>query len=647
MHILAVAIKSPLYSTFDYHSEKLVSIGCRIIVNFAGKELIAIVLEIKESSNFKTKEIIQIIDEKPIFDEKILFLIRWCANYYIQPIGEVIFASIPKKLRIGKELIIKKLISKKTQINSKIKLNIEQQLAVDIICKSLNQYQAFLLYGITGSGKTEVYLQIAKQVLNNGKQVLVLVPEIGLTKQTIDRFAYRLDTEVVAIHSSLNVTQKLDSFLMAKNIKCGVVLGTRSAIWTQIPNLGLIIIDEEHDTSFKQLSSPRYSAKNLAFIRAKNENIPIILGSATPSLESLKLLIDKKLTNILLKNRASGVLPKVEIIDTKLETEAISSHLQQKIKQHLNNDKQVILFINRRGYAPIYFCTSCNWQATCSACEKPLIYHSNNNKLKCHSCDSSYALIHNCGNCNASTLQVMGYGTQRLEENLGARFNGIDIIRIDRDSTAKKAELNKKLDRIKTGKPAIIIGTQMLTKGHNFDKVSLVGVLNVDGSLLSSSFRATEYLIQLLIQVSGRSGRADDNGEVVIQTKFPEHPIFNFTQKHNYAGYIKTLLVERKNSLMPPFAYSALICANCKTAENAKNYLSKCREILMRIEIEGVNIFSVITSNPPKKANYYYYQLNLYSQNRNKLGGLLQTFLKNMPKQAYGVRWFIDIDSIE
>lgn len=650
MYILEVAIKTPLYKTFDYkcnESDGVICVGSRIWVNFAGRKVIAIVLKVKEKSEFKLKNIDEIIDEIPIFDEKMLDLIKWCANYYAQPIGEVAFASIPKKLRIGLESKIKKFIEKDTQNDPNIELNCEQKVAINIISESLNSYQAFLLHGITGSGKTEVYLQIAKKVLALGKQVLVLVPEIGLTPQMIERFSSRLDTEVVAIHSSLNVTQKLSSWTQAKNGKCGVILGTRSAIWTPIPNLGLIIVDEEHDTSFKQNSMPRYNAKSLSFVRARIENIPLILGSATPSLESFKLLIDKKITHLLLKNRASGTLPKVDIIDTRAENNIISNTLQQKITQHLQNKKQVMLFINRRGYAPIYYCTSCNWQASCEACDKPFIYHRDSHKLKCHSCEKIIHPMDNCENCGAHTLQIMGYGTQRLEENLSASFPKVDIVRVDRDSTVKKSELNKKLDRIKAGKSCIIIGTQMLAKGHDFPSVTLVGILDSDGSLMSSSFRATEYLSQLLIQVSGRAGRAGDGGEVIIQTKFSDYPIFNFVKGHNYAGFARGLLKERRDSLMPPFSYNTLICANSKVPARAKEYLRECKQILELIEIDGVNIFAIIEANPHKKADYYYYHLNLYSQNRQKLSLILKTFLHNSPKPINGVRWFIDIDPLD
>lgn len=647
MSILEVAIKTPLYKSFDYQSDIEISAGCRVMVNFAGRKVIAVVIKVKETSEFKVKNILEIIDKRPIIDEQSLRLITWCSNYYVQPIGEVVFASIPKNLRIGKEPVIKKKIEVLEQKIPNITLLDEQHIAINAVTKSLDNYGAFLLHGITGSGKTEVYLQIAKEVLRRGKQILVLVPEIGLTPQMVQRFALRLGAEVVAIHSSLNQTQKLSSWTQAKNGECGVVLGTRSAIWTQLPNLGLIIIDEEHDTSFKQQSMPRYSAKNLGFVRAKMQNIPIILGSATPSVEILKLLIDKKITHLLLKTRASGNLPATTITSMVGETGVISNTLKNKIIQHIDNNKQVMIFINRRGYAPIYHCTSCGWQAECESCEKPLIYHRDTHKLKCHSCEAIIHPMNNCVKCGAHSLQVVGYGTQRLEESLSSQFKDTEIIRIDRDSTTKKSDFDKKLALINTGKPAIIIGTQMLAKGHDFPNITLVGVLDSDNSLLSTSFRATEYLAQLLIQVSGRSGRGAETGEVIIQTKYPDYPIFNFVKQHNYAGFIKGLLLERKNSLMPPFSHNGLICANSKIEERAKNHLQKCKKVLEAIQIEGVRIFSILPATPPKKADYYYFHLNLYSEDRAKLGQILKTFIQHMPKIESGVRYFIDVDPLD
>jgi primosomal protein N' (replication factor Y) len=647
MFILAVAIKTPLYKTFDYQSDTEVKVGCRVRVNFAGRKVVAIVVQIKKQSEFTLKNILEVIDKEPIINQTSLDLIRWCSNYYCQPIGEVAFASIPKNLRIGKEVVVKKKVEVLQQKHPNITLNDEQHNAINTVTKSLHNYDAFLLHGITGSGKTEVYLQIATQVLQQHKQVLVLVPEIGLTPQMVHRFASRLNTKVVVIHSNLNQTQKLSGWTQAKNGECGVVLGTRSAIWTQLPNLGLIIIDEEHDTSFKQQSMPRYNAKNIAFMRAKHTNIPIILGSATPSVESLKLLIDKKITHLLLTSRASGSLPTTTIASMAGEDAIISHALQQKITTHLQNNKQVMIFINRRGYAPVYHCTSCGWRADCKSCEKPFIYHRDSHILKCHSCENTIHPPQSCPNCNAHTLQVVGYGTQRLEEHLSSLFHNIDIIRIDRDSTTKKSEFEHKLNKIKTGKPMIIVGTQMLAKGHDFPNITLVGVLDSDNSLLSTQFRATEYLAQLLIQVSGRAGRANENGEVVIQTRFADYPIFNFIKHHNYAGFIKGLLTERKSALMPPFSYNALICANSKTEEKAKHYLGQCKKVLEAIQIDGVRIFTVIAATPPKKANYYYFHLNLYSEDRIKLGKILHTFLQHIPKQEFGVRYFIDVDPLD
>lgn len=647
-NILALALPIPLYQTFDYLCDKNIAVGTRVQVNFNHKSVIAIVVALKTESKFKLKNIEKIIDEEPIIDEKSLQLVVWSAKYFQQPIGEMLFASLPKKLRLGKDLIIKKPLKKHKLLKNNIVTNNEQQQAIDKILLSQNNYQAFLLHGITGSGKTEVYLQIAKQILANNKQVLMLVPEIGLTPQMVKRLATRLNTKIAIIHSGLNITQKLDNYLSAKNLDAMVVLGTRSAIWTQMPNLGLIIIDEEHDCSFKQQSSPRYNAKNVAFMRSKNNNIPLVLGSATPSLESLKNVLDKKLIHLVMKNRATGIkLPKVTIADTRADTMILSTQLQQKIKQHLANNKQILLFINRRGYAPIYYCTSCNWQFICESCDKQMVYHRSIHKLKCHSCGKISQPPEICGNCQAPTMQVLGYGTQRLEENLSASFPEINVIRIDRDSTSNKSKLKQKLKQIESGETCIIVGTQMLAKGHDFSNITLVGVLDTDGSLLSSNFRSLEYLSQLLVQVSGRAGRAKDSGEVIIQTNYPDHPVFQFAKNSDYTGFAKKILIERKNSIMPPFASHSIICANSKKPESAKSFLQNCKQIFNNIQLDEINISPVIEANIRKKADYYYFNILLYSTNRGKLNSLIQTFLQNLPKAMSDVRWFIDVDPLE
>ena len=653
MTILEIAIPVPLDKTFDYQSEVKIAKGVRVKVPFGHKTVVGIVLNQKDKSDFaKLKNIDEVLDDEPILEQEMLNFLLWSASYYHHPIGEVISAALPKNLRLGKAAIIKKAIDLPSKINEPdFEISDEQKKSIQQILAFTNKYHGFLLHGVTGSGKTEVYLHIAQEMLNQQKQVLVLVPEIGLTPQMIVRFESRLNTRIVAIHSQRNETQKLDAYLMAKSGKAGVVLGTRSAIFAPMPNLGLIIIDEEHDGSFKQQSSFRYSARDLSFIRAKQANIPLVLGTATPSLETLKGIMDKKITHLKLTQRAGGMLlPKVSLIDMRTETSgALSALLTQKMQQHLSNGKQVMLFINRRGYAPVYFCIECGWKSQCDHCDSSMIYHRHINRLKCHHCGAEKMPESSCPDCNKMTLEIFGYGTERLEETLGSHFVNTPIIRIDRDTTKRKKAFEQHIKQINSGEPCIIIGTQMLAKGHDFSSLAMVGILDIDGGLLSSNFRATEYLAQLLIQVSGRAGRSDKQGEVAIQTRYPEHPIFNYVLSNRYTQYASSILKDRKRATMPPFSHQALICANAKVKQNAQNFLQEVANLLRNITIDSVEIWGPVANVIEKKADHYYFNLYLQSQDRKALHQMLTTLSQHTDilTLTNKVRWYLDIDPVE
>ena len=651
--IIEVAIPVPLHQTFDYLCDDKVVKGARVKVSFGSKKVVGIVIAHKQKSAFdKLKSVEQILDKQPILDRSILNFLFWSAQYYHHPIGEVISAALPKNLRLGKEAVIKKMVSLPTKTNSPdFDINDQQAHAIKQILSAQHSYHGFLLHGVTGSGKTEVYLHITQSMLDQDRQVLVLVPEIGLTPQMIARFESRLKTKVVAIHSQLNETQKLDAYLLAKNGEAGVVLGTRSAIFAPMPKLGLIIIDEEHDSSFKQQSGFRYSARDLSFIRAKQDNIPLVLGTATPSLEMLKNVMDKKITRLTLIERAGGAkLPKLSLIDMRHHSGGLlSALLIEKMQQYLSKGKQVMLFINRRGYAPVYFCTECGWKALCNHCDSGMIYHRHINRLKCHHCGVEQMPDAICPDCKQPKLEVLGYGTQRLEETLTSQFSSVPIIRIDRDTTRQKKAFAQHLLQINTGKHCIIIGTQMLAKGHDFANLAMVGILDTDAGLLSLDFRATEHLAQLLIQVSGRAGRNTEQGEVVIQTRYPEHPIFSYVLSNRYTQFANNLLKQRISGVLPPFSHQALLCANAKNQQNAENFLHEAANLLKNIEIEAVEIWGPVANIIEKKSDYYYFNLYLQSSNRAALHQLLATFNQYVDKLTLKnkVRWYLDIDPIE
>jgi len=653
MQITEVAIPVPLHNTFDYLCKEKVVIGSRVKVPFGSKKVTGIVLSHKDKSSFsKLKEVEEVIDHEALLSKEILEFLTWSANYYHHPIGEVLSNAIPKNLRNGKPAVLKKPSEANVKVSSTdIQLTTEQSFAINEVLKSSSEFNGFLLHGVTGSGKTEVYLNITERLLKTGKQVLVLVPEIGLTPQMISRFEERIEGQVVAVHSQLNDTQKQDAYLLAKNGDAKVILGTRSAIFTPIPNLGLVIVDEEHDNSFKQQSNFRYSARDLSFMRAKFANVPLILGTATPSLETLKNVIEKKLARLTLTSRpGEAIMPSIDLIDMRSQpSEPLSKPLIARIKHYLSESRQVMLFINRRGYAPIYYCTECGWQSECTSCDSRLVYHRSINRLKCHHCGLEKSPESSCPSCSSKELKILGYGTERLEENLESFFPSTEVIRIDRDTTRKKKAFATHLKKINSGEPCIIIGTQMLAKGHDFSNLAFVGILDVDVGLMSTDFRATEHLAQLLVQVSGRCGRGKYKGEVNIQTRYPNHPIFNFVKDSRYTEYAKTLLLERKDTKLPPFAHQALICANAKNKILAENFLTEVAQLINSIEIESVEIWGPVPGVIERKSDYYYFNLYLQSEDRGQLRRLIQTFYQHVEtiRVSSSVRWFIDIDPVE
>ena len=653
MQITEVAIPVPLHNTFDYLCKEKVVIGSRVKVPFGSKKVTGIVLSHKDKSSFsKLKEVEEVIAHEALLSKEILEFLTWSANYYHHPIGEVLSNAIPKNLRNGKPALLKKASEAHVKVSSTdIQLTTEQSFAITEVLMSSSEFNGFLLHGVTGSGKTEVYLNITERLLKTGKQVLVLVPEIGLTPQMISRFEERIEGQVVAVHSQLNDTQKQDAYLLAKNGDAKVILGTRSAIFTPIPNLGLVIVDEEHDNSFKQQSNFRYSARDLSFMRAKFANVPLILGTATPSLETLKNVIEKKLARLPLTSRpGEAIMPSIDLIDMRSQpSEPLSKPLIARIKHYLSESRQVMLFINRRGYAPIYYCTECGWQSECISCDSRLVYHRSINRLKCHHCGLEKSPESSCPSCSSKELKILGYGTERLEENLESFFPSTEVIRIDRDTTRKKKAFATHLKKINSGEPCIIIGTQMLAKGHDFSNLAFVGILDVDVGLMSTDFRATEHLAQLLVQVSGRCGRGKYKGEVNIQTRYPNHPIFNFVKDSRYTEYAKTLLLERKDTKLPPFAHQALICANAKNKNLAENFLTEVAKLINSIEIESVEIWGPVPGVIERKSDYYYFNLYLQSEDRGQLRRLIQTFYQHVEtiRVSSSVRWFVDIDPVE
>ncbi|MBF7682278.1 primosomal protein N' [Acinetobacter sp. B5B] len=501
--------------------------------------------------------------------------------------------------------------------------NTEQQHVLNQILPSLTQYHGYLLDGITGSGKTEIYLQIMWQVLKQNKQVLVLVPEIGLTPQTIARFSARFDCPIALLHSGLNETKRLQAWQQAQTGQAGIILGTRSAIYVPIPDLGLIILDEEHDLSFKQQEGFRYHARDVALYRGYLAQCPVILGSATPSIDSFALAKHGKLTHLILNQRAGHAsLPKMHILDLKIapKQHGLSVMLIEKIKATLQKNQQVLVFLNRRGYAPVLMCESCAWQANCPQCDAHFTLHTQPyTHLHCHHCGLIQTLPKHCPACQHTTLKPIGLGTVKIEEGLKELFPTYDVLRVDKDSTRHVGSLEKIYAQIHTEKPLILLGTQMLAKGHHFPHVSLVAILDVDAGLLSVDFRAPERTAQLITQVSGRAGRGNVHGEVILQTLRPDHPILHTLLEHDYRTFAQQTLKERESACLPPYRYSVLIRSDAKNEKDHLAFLTQCAETLTTSAQQSIDIWGPIPAPMQRKAGKYHAHMLLLSENRAQL----------------------------
>ena len=533
-------------------------------------------------------------------------------------------------------------------LDNRLTLNKQQALAFSQLLFQ-EGFNVWLLEGVTGSGKTEIYLQYIEEILKKGKQVLVLVPEIGLTPQTVRRFQARFNVEIDVLHSNLNDTQRLNVWERARTGQSAIVIGTRSALFTQFSDLGLIILDEEHDGSFKQQDGWRYHARDLGIVLAQKLNIPILLGSATPSLESVNNVQNGKYHHLVLSKRAGNATALRQfVIDLKHQRiqNGLSEPLLQRMQEHLEKGNQVLLFLNRRGFAPVLLCHECGWIDECHHCEKPYTYHQHQRVLRCHHCGAQKTVPMQCGHCGSTHLVTTGLGTEQLEETLKARFPQYNIARIDRDSTARKGKLEGYLEDIQQGKSQILIGTQMLAKGHHFPSVTLVALVNVDNALFSLDFRAEERLAQLYVQVAGRSGRAEKQGEVVLQTHYPDHPLLTTLLEKGYQAFAEETLKLRHNMGLPPFSFQALFKAQCRHSEEAENALSQLASFFYEQNIEGLQVLGPIPAPFSKKAGQYRWQLLLQHASRKQLQTALSRYSPELIKSSQ-VRLILDVDPLD
>ncbi|MDX7881196.1 primosomal protein N' [Acinetobacter nosocomialis] len=532
-------------------------------------------------------------------------------------------------------------------------LNDDQKKATQHVINAQHQYQAFLLDGLTGSGKTEVYLHIMHEVLKQGKQVLVLVPEIGLTPQTISRFKSRFNCDIALLHSGLNDSKRLQAWQQAQTGKASIILGTRSAIYTPLPRLGLIILDEEHDLSYKQQEGFRYHARDVALYRGHLQGCPVILGSATPSIDSYYLVETGKLTSLQLNQRAGhALLPKMHLIDLKIvkKQHGISQPLIEQIKNTLARKEQVLIFLNRRGYAPVLVCESCGWQANCPHCDAHFTLHTQPySYLHCHHCGTVHRLPDHCPECQQKSLKTLGAGTAKVEEHLQELFPDYDVIRVDRDSTSRVGSWQKIYDRIHQNKPTILLGTQMLAKGHHFPHVTLVAILDIDAGLLSVDIRAPERTAQLIVQVAGRAGRGEHKGHVYLQTLRPDHPLLTTLIEKDYRAVAKQTLAERKVALLPPYRYAVLIRAESKDRDYTLHFLNEAAEQLRQIAGDIVDIWGPIPAPMERKAGRYRAHMVILSADRARLHFYLRQWWAQLvhAQRQHQLRLSIDVDPQE
>lgn len=663
--ILEIALDTPLNSVFDYgwpHEEgALPLVGQLALVSFGRREVMGLIVAVKHETDVppeKLKDALAVRSQLAPLSKEWLALAGFAADYYQRPLGEVALPGLPKNLRIPKTVALDRALRKLAKLDSATDatpsgmppLNPQQREAADAIGGAIG-FKPLLLYGVTGSGKTEVYLQACAQVLARDPQaqILILVPEINLTPQLEGNIRARFPGLALAtLHSSLSEGERMLHWLAAHGGQARIVLGTRLAILASLPHLKLIVIDEEHDPSYKQQEGLRYSARDLAVWRAHQLRIPIVLGSATPSLESWHHAQTGRYRKLELRERAvrDAVLPTVRLLDMERDKpkEGLTSGLLAALRRRLERGEQSLLFLNRRGYAPVITCESCGWISNCTRCTSFMVLHKPEHRLRCHHCSLELRIPRHCPTCGNVDLQPLGRGTQRFEEGLAAMFPEARILRIDADSTRKKGSAQEAFDTVHRGEVDILIGTQMVAKGHDFKKLTLVGILNPDTALFSQDYRASERLFAQLMQVAGRAGRAGLASEVLIQTRYAQHPLYAAVVKHDYDRYAGSLLEERRQAALPPYMYQALLRAEAPELATAIAFLEEARDILPS---DAITLNDPIPMTMTRVYNVDRAQLLVESSSRPALQAFLKEWVGLLRALKSRVRWSLEVDPLD
>ena len=658
MTIAHVALDVPLDEAFDFRVPDGLDAprGSLVVVPFGRTRKVGVVVGLARASKVpaaRLREIEARVPDVAPFTEPELELFEFCAAYYQRPLGEAIAASLPPRLRqVRRRALRPGEAAGQPGFEAPLPLNAEQRAALEAIRAGAGRFHPVLVQGITGSGKTEVYLHVVAETLRAGRQALMLVPEIGLTPQFEARVRARFPgASMVATHSRLSQGERAQAWIDAQAGSAQVVLGTRSAILLPFRDLGLVIVDEEHDPSYKQQEGLRYSARDLAVLRAQRLGIPVVLGSATPSMESLANVAEGRYTLARLDARAASgaALPVVRTVDTRADQpiEGLSHALILALRARVARGEQSLVFVNRRGFAPVLFCRACTWHSSCTRCSANLVLHRSAGELRCHHCGRRERMPTACPQCGAEELAPIGQGTQRVEEALAEALPAARIARVDRDSTARKGSLGQVFEDLRAGRIDVLVGTQMLAKGHDYPALTLVGVLGADNALFSADFRAAERLHSQLVQVAGRAGRAERAGEVLIQTDFPHHPLYAAVASHDYDQFARSALEERRLAGFPPYGHLALLRAESKKAGEALAFLKLAGRMAQRLA-RDVEVFDPVPAALEKKAGFERGQLLVRAASRQAMQAFLRAWREALSaRDERRVRWTLDVDPLE
>ena len=653
-----IAVCLPLSRTFVYKLNGPVEVGCRVVVPFRKREVDGFVVALRDDApkGIEALAVNTVIDSVPLLTPEVFKLCRWIADYYISPIGEVLKGALPPGIKhVGAGFTPAAISNRKSTIAAGVKPapTSDQSRALDAICNAQG-FHPVLLHGVTGSGKTEIYMSAAAHFLNAGKTSLILVPEIARTPQLTDRFSERFPNQTAILDSSLTKRQRRDEWLRIRASEAPLVIGTRSAVFAPLQNLGLIVVDEEHETSYKQESLPQYNGRDTAVMRAKLARVAVVLGSATPSMESFRNAETKKYERLTLATRVEDrPLPNVELVNMRDEYEAqgkqvvFSRRLLQAVATRLELREQSMILLNRRGYAAFLLCRHCGFTFQCESCSVAMTYHRTINKLLCHYCGLAHRPPARCPDCDSEYIQYVGEGTQRLEADLKQLFPDARIGRVDRDTMRHMRDFDRVLGGFRQGEIDILVGTQMIAKGHDFPRVTLVGVIGADAPLSLPDFRAAERTFQLLTQVAGRSGRGDQPGEVVIQSYFPDHYTFQLAVTQRFEDFYARESRYRKAMFYPPFTALAGILVTDPNPERASTLAREVGDYLDSLRSNAIRILGPAPAPLERLKKIHRHQLLIKSSSRTALHQMLEKLQAYIEEKKIGAtRVIIDVDPV-